>query len=61
MKYLKTHNSITDCHKLYQRRRMKKVILLLMEVGSCITHFLSEMDSAELMSDIKLPLRGKTA
>lgn len=40
---------------------MKKVILLLMEVGRCITHFLSEMDSAELMLDIKLPLRGKTA
>lgn len=36
-----------------------------MEVGSYITHFFSEMDSVELMLDIKKkkknPLRGKTA
>lgn len=32
-----------------------------MEVDSSITHFLSEMDSAELMLDIKLPFRGKNA
>lgn len=32
---------------------MKNVILLLMEVGSYITHFFSEMDSVELMLDIK--------
>lgn len=34
-----------------------------MEVGSYITHFFSEMDSVELMLNIKKknPLRGKTA